>query len=89
MRSPKSWVMQLDVGRFAAAGAGAGELEQRAQKLRALDGVARLTLAVRCPGGLRKKSQFFALGSRSGGWGSMLMALLAGLLGLVPWRGRR
>jgi hypothetical protein len=30
VRSPKSWVSQLEVGRLAAAGAGAGELEQRA-----------------------------------------------------------
>ena len=36
-RSPNSWDKQLEIGRLAAAGAGAGELEQRFQELHAAD----------------------------------------------------
>ena len=49
---------QLDVGRFAAAGAGAGELEQRLHAVAAGASCVTLSLRRSNSGRSRKKSQF-------------------------------
>ena len=71
---------QLDVGRFAAAGAGAGELEQRLQQLRALDVVQRRRPCGRARAGRGRSRSSRVSWSRSGGCGAMLMALSLGSL---------
>ena len=66
---------ELDVRRFAAARAGARELEERLQQLRVLDLAEAERRGDRSPGILRKKSQL-AFRLRAGrACGAMLMAL--------------
>ena len=74
-RSPKSWLISFRYGRLAAAGAGARELEERLEQLRALDRRRSRPRRGRAPGCARKKSQFGPLALEVLGFGSMLIAL--------------
>ena len=66
---------QLQVGRLAAAGAGAGELEERLEQLRALDHVDLDLRAVDLGNARGRSRSWPARRSRWSSFGSMLMAL--------------
>ena len=66
---------ELDVGRLAAAGAGAGELEQRLEHLRALDRVVGQQVSVERRDGDEEVPARAARASRCSSAGSMSMAL--------------
>ncbi len=67
---------QLDVRRFAAAGAGAGELEQRLQQLHVLHLAQREQACGRSREASGRSPSWRLPASRSGGCGTMLMALV-------------